>query len=489
MTSPTVLSQFESSKNVFIAKVVSVEKSEVGSNQMDGIEVAKMVVQKTYKGNFRVGEELFFSEGSINCNWTYEKDDVGKELLIYSAYFGENSKIGYIFGCSRTRNIENAGDDLLFLNKLEEVKGKSRVSGTVNYWDKKIIEGVTPPKRKLDGHIVKITNIKTNKTYEIKTDINGAFEIYDLPAGMYNVGTIAPDGWKISDFLSDVVIDYQEFEKLEKNPQKAPEELITEMKNREEGKYSNSFAVYLFPNRHAGIDFTFEIDNAITGTVFDSNGNPLEGVNIRLLPIGGEKYKYFYKSDYSDKNGEFSIDEVPTGNYILVINEDNKITESNPFNKFYHPYTNDPAKATVISIKEGQFIKGIEIHVPKTEETITIEGRFLYSDGKPVVNETVKFKTTKNDTSFDGDSSTSTDSEGQFKLKILKGMEGKIYGEMFTYIGEFENCPSIEKLIKAQGEEETSMHMKTNEVVFQANENMKDLELKYNFTGCIKAKE
>ena len=92
-----------------------------------------------------------------------------------------------------------------------------------------------------------------------------------------------------------------------------------------------------------------------------------------------------------------------------------------------------------------------DIVIPKLEETITIEGVLRYSDGKPAVEEWVKFKVTKAEEKVDGDVSEQTDSAGRFTLRVLKGLTGELAGEDWLLVGLFKNCPKVDELLVKSG--------------------------------------
>lgn len=239
---PTVLSQFESSKDVFIAKIVSWQQDQNSSSYYLGVETVKMLVKTTFKGNLQSEKEILVASGSFaSCQWEFKNDDVGRELLIYSASYENDLKLWVIGSCGRTTELTSARDDLLYLNNIDKVKGKSRISGTLHYW------GNVENKPSDENQIIKITNAKTKKIYKVKTNKDGVYEIYGLPAGWYYVETQPAKGWFLDNkYWRYLPIDYQAFEKLDEKdfPQ-----------NKE--PWSKPDAIYLFSKRHAGLDFNF----------------------------------------------------------------------------------------------------------------------------------------------------------------------------------------------------------------------------------------
>ena len=39
----------------------------------------------------------------------------------------------------------------------------------------------------------------------------------------------------------------------------------------------------------------------------------------------------------------------------------------------------------------------------------------------------------------------------RFSIKILQGTNGSLFGWMYSYIGKFENCPKLDRLVKQAG--------------------------------------
>lgn len=451
---PTVLEAFEHAEVVVVARVASVEKvgpektapegriSE-GGRYVDGVKSTTMRVERVFKGGLKVGDEMTFAQGGgADCIWTFNEGAVGESFLFYLTPL-KNSPVWYAGTCGRSNGLEYAGDDLLYLNKLDRVRGKTRLSGTIEF------EGAGGPA--VGERVIRIVGEK--QTYKVKTDAGGVYEIYDLPAGKYTVVPETPAGWKVDDY------------RLEK-PNAG---IVVEVEDK----------------RHAALDLSFEIDNAVRGKVLDAGGRPLKGVCVNAIPArAGEDDGYH--ADCTEEDGSFSITELPAGNYLLVANGEGKISSSEPFPTLYYPNVFERERAGVVTVGAGDKLEGFNIYVPKAEEVVTVEGVLLYSDGKPVVDERVEFKAEKTEANVEGDAQATTDAKGRFRLRILKGLRGELYGEMYTYVGEFENCPKLEALIKQTGG--TRADMKTPAAKIRADGDLYNVELKYAFPGCRKAK-
>ncbi|HLL74518.1 MAG TPA: hypothetical protein VK421_04585, partial [Pyrinomonadaceae bacterium] len=298
------------------------------------------------------------------------------------------------------------------------------------------------------------------------------YEIYDLPAGRYLVDPGTPPGWKADASWAG---------------HRAGHEVVDA--GARGGRASKWLPVVVVEDkRHAGLDIRFEIDNAMGGKVYNAAGKPMRDVCLRLHPAADEQQAAFpYKAACTKDDGAFLLEEIPTGSYVLAVNEDGKITSSEPFGKFYYPNVAERERAAVITVGPGDRVTGLDIHAPAAIETITVEGRFLYSDGQPIVGETVEFKPEKDAGDMEGGAKTYSDTAGRFSLNILKGLKGQLHGQMVAYYGKFENCPKLEASLKKQIARDYAL--KTPALALSADADLRDVELRYPFPSCQKERD
>ena len=460
--SPTVLDAYERAEVIVLTRVVSVEKTENaapkgrmsdGTNYVAGVKSTTVIVEKAFKGNVKARDEMTFAQGGgADCIWTFAEADVGRRFLFYLIRL-KGATVWLAGTCGRSGSLESVADDLLYLNNLAKTRGRARVSGTVSF------DGPDAPS--VAGRRIRISG--AGKSYEVKTDENGVYEIYDLPAGRYSVEPEIPHGWRVGRFWLGHSPSFAGSEAT-RSPTKIP--------------------IVLANKRHAGLDLRFEIDNAVRGKIFDKEGRPMNGVCLDLVPADGSKGKYL--ADCTEREGAFEIDEIPPGSYVLVVNDDGEVTASEPFKTFYYPNVASREEAAVINISAGEFVENLHIYAPVTAETITVEGILLYSDGKPVAGEWVSFRSVETAEDDYDDARDETDDKGRFSVKILKGARGHLFGEVSAYVGKFENCPKLDRLVKQAGE--LIADIKTPAVEIKAEADLSGVELKFPFPGCKKAK-
>ena len=177
---------------------------------------------------------------------------------------------------------------------------------------------------------------------------------------------------------------------------------------------------------------------------------------------------------------------------MIIVNDDGKMTSNEPFGTFYYPKALKREEATVFNIGLGDIVEDLEIYPPIELKTITVEGVLLYSDGKPVADEWVSFKSVKKQSAGNdedekdrNDASVKTDLKGRFSMKIVQGANGFLFGGMQSYLGEFDNCPKLDHLIQQSGSRVSEL--KTSTVEIRATINLYGVELKFPFPSCKKA--
>src|SRR5688500_2776700 len=82
-----VLDEYEWAQVVIIARIASVEKAaKADKTEHDyGVRSSRLVVERVYKGDVRVGEELVFAQGNgTNCLMRFSEETIGDRILVRS---------------------------------------------------------------------------------------------------------------------------------------------------------------------------------------------------------------------------------------------------------------------------------------------------------------------------------------------------------------------------------------------------------------------
>jgi hypothetical protein len=334
---PTVLQAYNDSEVVAIARAISVEKlSDESQKPMIGTLVTstRMEVEKVYKGNLRVGDKMVFGQGNgTHCTWVFDESDIGKQYLFYLNSPSKDQKLWYEYGLGRSNLRENAADDLLYLNKMDKVRGRTRISGVLS---EDGLAGLS-----VEGQTIRI--IGRNKTYVTKTDKNGVYELYDVPPGRYVLAPELKFGWQVGEF--------------------SLARPLTRLELMHGRRQSNRVAFTLRPRNHFGVDLRLKLSNHVSGTIYDSNSKPMRWVCVSLVPANDESF--LGCNSLTDELGRFQIDAVEAGSYIIIFNYENKITSRMPFPKLYYPGVPEREKARTITLKHGESASNLNVVIRK----------------------------------------------------------------------------------------------------------------------------
>lgn len=441
---PAVCESLAAAEAVFVGTVTRVENKTVkapeGQEAIAG-QTAYVQVEESFKGAKETAM-IFRSYGS-SCDATYKE---GQRWLFY-AYFNKDDKAWQVYGCDRSTLLDGAADDLLYLRNLPASAQKTRISGEVRNSAMKPMMGIK----------IKVTD--GQKVYETFTDKDGVYELTGLPAGKYSVEADVPLNMTLRFSIYAGDVDYSD---------------------------RKSRRLVLKEKSCAGASFYFSENTFVSGKVFGADGRPLKDVCLRLrLKEKPEATEYL--GTCTEADGSFKIDQVPLGDYLLIANEEGRISSSEPFPTLYYPGVLEKEKATVLTVASGEQREDVDIHVPSQRATRTVEGRVLYADGKPAANESVEFKAETPGSNEAETVNAVTDAEGRFSFPVLEGFKGALRSYKYTYSGEAEKCPQLLKFVKGQGMR--SVELQTNVIKLEMNTDYKDLELKFPFPACPKPKD
>jgi hypothetical protein len=440
---PTVLDNYEHADAVVIARVLSVE---IDKNRINGRGAAALVVERVYKGTLRINDRVVF--------WTdyergllFDKTTVGNQFLLYLLGPNQEDNSWNGLGCARTQGLEWATEDLLYLDNMAQRRDKTRVSGNYLF---------SPDLKSNDVANKTIRIIGEKRTYLTKTDANGVYEIYDLPPGNYVIQPEVPTGWQSARFPRPVT-------GLPFTTSISP----------------HAQAFTLEAKKHVSVDLVFEADNTIEGSVVGPDGKPMPNVSAHLWkPDQVGESEIFGRTDDS---GHFRIKSVAPGSYLVVLNQNGKLSTQEPFPRLFYPGVTERERATLIDIHIGETVKGVDLMIPRFAETITLSGVLLFSDGKPVADEWVSFEANEEE-GIDGIGVGKTDSMGRFTIKVLQGVKGEIVGEYSPDIEEYKTCPELRDLIRSAGEKSTDIRSST--IRIDAQQSVVNLVLRFPFQEC-----
>lgn len=465
----TIDEKYDRAQVVGIFKLQSIEKREK-TGELPGVNNAVFAVQRVFKGDIiKAGQEIPFKQNIYgSCSLEFSEKSIGEEFLLFQNPDSANGERTWAVGyCSGWRNITEAGGDLMYLEKLPGVYGKTRISGRLMQYFGSAVKDQPGRYEALADSPIRLRG-PGGKIIKLKTDEDGFYEVYDVAPGSYESVPVTIKGYLASKSIGRL-----------------------------------STLITIKPKGHFEENITFYIDNSVKGRVVDSTGRAVKKVDVKLIPAIGERSEYFFGgSEHTDDAGGFEFENIPPGNYLIVVNDGGEVTADTPFGAFYYPGTGRREEASPVSMGPGEFIKNLVITAPQTADVVTISGVLLYENRKPAIGIQVGFY---NDKEGDGtgepdinrvpDEDAETDARGRFTLRIIKGRKGVIAASEYIWIHDVSHCAAlsglVRKLIDEKNEKDPDHRYTTADIYssiirVDAGGSQGGLELQFPFPFCRK---
>ncbi|PWT92497.1 MAG: hypothetical protein C5B54_03395 [Acidobacteria bacterium] len=388
----TVCGDYASAAAVFVGVVSditrgSIRRDETSKEDLFFGKIVHFSVEQAYKGVESPEISVETGNGGGDCGYPFES---GKRYLVY-AYGIPKGKLGTGI-CSRTKPLSQASEDLDYIRGLPESASKSRVSGTlIRHTDDRDANGFRKTKPMSE---TKIVIIGDGHQFEAFTNEQGVYVVTGLPAGKYRVKPVLSSNLR-----------------LERWDNRDSDEIVVP------------------PGGCVAADLTVETNGRITGTIFDSSGNPAVGIQVDLVPVqfvgttpSAEVVES--KNEKTDKEGRYQFTGVSPGRYYLGVNLRYPPTANLPYPGIYYSGTQEREKATIVELREGEKLSGYDLFLSPPISLRTIEGVFLWSNGLPVKEGFIYFEDSAEATHTNRVySSGRVDDQGRFSIKAFDGLE------------------------------------------------------------------
>lgn len=316
--------------------------------------------------------------GGGDCSYNFK---VGEKYLVYGS---EYERIIGTSICSRTSPLSNAQIDLEILRQIKSNQPvQLRLFGTLYLYSSETGSVNTIPK-------VKVTaKNEAGKIYETVSDETGNYRFMNLPFGKYNIQTAYKEN-----FIKNI-------------------ETVIKAAKAEQCAEKN---------------FYFREGGSIRGRVVDNEGKPVAGLTVyaeRLVFAPEEaKGSKFYDAR-TDENGNYFIEGLHKGKYILSINYDSSIPNDFPFPATFYPNAKTKEQAENILVTTEKPLTGYNIQLPPRLKLRTITGTAFFTNGKPIAGGRVEVR--KEGDEWRRTDDNDIDKEGRFTLKVFEGQSYYLY--------------------------------------------------------------
>jgi carboxypeptidase family protein/prealbumin domain-containing protein len=442
---PLVCEAFNMAKAVFIGRVVNASQKREHVYGDDGdepsvscsLELVFEVIESfsgtpgrlmtVWESGGETCEDTGYALGEIYLVYAYEVEDEGGDKKLWAG--ARTRSLGSIsiiasdgqWNQEYQRNLRKEYDDEIeFLRRVSrKILSGARIFGLARSSGRILSNNDKGYKDSLAGVTIKVENER--QSLEVKTDSDGKYDVHGLESGNYRVTAVAPEG-----YVPVRSVSWRD--------------------------YSKSWDKELSLRDCGCAQMIFELDPSprVHGRVLDTEGKPLEGVEISLISEkwreeeeikDGEIKSFQTLYSNTDAEGRYKIEKVAPGRYLLGVNVI-RPTPQSPYARIFYPGVSDIKQAEVISVESGKATGPFNLSLKQKLEKHTIRGSVVWPDDTPVVGAQIKLLDPEERLRRGHDATT--DERGRFTIEGVKDYEYKIR----VYWHDNESAASEEEKLK-----------------------------------------
>lgn len=376
--------EYSGTQMIFLGTV-----TEALQTKNDWVTLARMRIDKAYKG---ISEEtvILYDDGMCDGPSLH----VGEQYLMYT----HDNGTGYLpsRGCTRSRNVKYAGEDMAFLNSLSGAAPTGTLSGKVT-----MSTGNMATNRDALPSVT-VEALGEGKKATTTTDNTGRYSFSGLEPGSYVVSAT-----------------------------KAGFSSSTESEDENTAKVAARGCALL------DLVLRKNWPGAIGGRIVRSDGSPVQaGLKVDLIRVEGEGRNQ--KSELligeaveTDNSGEYLFSGVAPGSYKIVLNLYRIPTEDTPYRTQYWPRATTEGNATEIEVSENANSARCDFHLPAALTSKPVRFVVLLPDSTPArgVHANIAAQLDGMSTWVEGE--TVTDESGRFSFNAIEGFDYTL-GDIMT---------------------------------------------------------
>ena len=370
------------------------------------VRLFKFAVAETFRGEQSAQAEIATGRGGGDCGYGFR---VGESYLVYAR---RNEKDGRLYTgiCMRTKPLAGADEDLSYIRALPRADATATIFGTVGRRNHQLKEG--EQWYKPVGAAQLVVEGPGGGRVEARTDAQGNFSVSGLAPGAYKVKVKLPPG-------------------------------LTYHKVAEDGTVEDEAKV--FERGCAQVWFLFDTDTRVGGRVLDALGQPVANLKLEMrgAPSESERFNTFFNTQ-TNADGGFEFQQVPPGNYWLGVRLfSSSGGETTPYPRTYYPGVPSRATAAVISVREGEGVRDLELRLPPRLTEREVEGFVVWADGRPAPGVNI-YLSLQEEGEITGSRSLRADERGRFKLKVYEGLKYSVSAYPQGATGAAPQSPWVE---------------------------------------------
>ncbi len=289
--------------------------------------------------------EVLTGSGGGDCGIPFKPG----EVYLVAAFVGKDRLI-HVGICSSTRKIDFAGVALQVLRQTRQGRKAPSLAGQIAQRDRNFEGDLgTRPRKPLANVVVRVK--VDGVVYETRADAEGLYSFYDLPSGKYEFLPDLPPATTLSWFIGS-------------------DRALLPLELKAGACQEHNIEVFA--------------SGSIQGRVLDSLNRLVPNALAYIVPrdtIGMPKRMQLY-SESQGKEGFFKFVHLPPGDYLILVNPEDSRNPDFPYARTFYPGVQDRASAKAITLRGGEQISDIDIHLSSQFTPRHLTVRITWADGR-----------------------------------------------------------------------------------------------------------
>lgn len=295
--------------------------------------------------------DLFSGGEDGDCGYRFK---TGQQYVVFTHQGTEGRLFATI--CSGTRPVSDAKALLPQLRAMRNGQRVASVFGLLRRSEPPFLALPEDPDEPLPNVSLKLRS--HDDRFETSSNSEGVYTFYDVHAGEYNFTARLP--------------------------------VRMELTHRSQ---TGGLARFKIPN---GACYEFDVNalptGHVRGSVFGPDGKPLAIASVELYRAGTYNDAKPGLWGFQGAQGEFDLDHVGPGEYILVFNRTNRTDPNSPYPRAFYPGVGDVNDATPITLKDGQLLSKVNMTVKDGYPTHLLRVQLKWQGVRPPGSVTVMAK-------------------------------------------------------------------------------------------------
>lgn len=350
--------------------------------------LVRFSVEQGFRGIEGSFVEVVTGLGGGDCGYGFKQ---GGQYLVYARRNAQDKRL-YTGICLRTRPLAEAAADLAFIRSLATAEPTGLIFGEVSKRNHQWKEGedwrkaITGAELTIEGEAAR---------YELKSDAQGAFRLEGLAPGAYKVKLKIPPG-------------------------------LAQLNSKNEFVETIEHEVKVAARGCVQTGFLLNSDTRVSGYVIDASARPVANLKLdmRGAPSDPKNINNF-RNAQTDAEGRFEFKLVPPGDYLLGLRLLSSSGETLPYPRTYYPGVTTKSQAGVISVKEGEQLRDLELRLPPRLAEYGVDGFVVWADGRPAPGVSI-YVSLQEEGELSSHASQRADERGRFTLKVYEGLSYQV---------------------------------------------------------------